>query len=92
MAEAAAAVAAVFDVEGEIAEADLAGLVEELVAEGLLVPSVEPAPHGAPAPTAVAVGRSYTAPSLSRFDDMEDLLAFDPPLPTSHPAAGVWRP
>ena len=91
-AQVAAVIATGFEVQPEVAEADMAGFVNALVAEELIVTSDEPAPRG-PHPSRPATDRrSYAPPSLSRFDDMEDLLAFDPPLPAPHPADGAWRP
>ena len=88
----AAAIAEAFDVEPKVAEADMAGFVDELVAEELIVTSDESAPPGLHPSTPATDRRSYAPPTLCRFDDMEDLLAFDPPLPAPHPVDGAWRP
>jgi hypothetical protein len=81
-AEAGVALAERYDVEPDRAASDVERLAGELVAEDLIVqgrngdgPSdLSPAAAGAPpAP--------YAAPVLLTFTDMEELLAFDPPLP-----------
>jgi hypothetical protein len=79
LAEAARALAQRYEVSEAEALADLRTLADELLAENLLVPAPDAqapelgARQAAPAP--------YTRPVLSVFRDMEDMLAFDPPLP-----------
>ncbi|HEX4521458.1 MAG TPA: PqqD family peptide modification chaperone [Gaiellaceae bacterium] len=87
LAEAAEALKARYETGGADVISDLGTLATELVAENLLVPAdgVEPPaaptrPDGPPVP--------YTTPALTVFRDMEDLLAFDPPLPVSD--VSVW--
>jgi hypothetical protein len=59
------------DVGGEVAR-----FAARLVEEGLLVPSTgtsaPPAPHTDPA------GRAFAVPTLTAYDDMQDLLMLDP--------------
>jgi hypothetical protein len=59
--------------------ADVTRLADQLVEENLLIVSdAQPAT----VPAAPAGDREpYTAPALTVFRDMEDILAFDPPLP-----------
>jgi hypothetical protein len=66
------------DVGIDAIRADVAALVTELSEEGLIEADNVPAEENAPpvdVPTA-----SYAAPALHRYDDMQDLLALDPPL------------
>jgi hypothetical protein len=68
--------------------ADVSRLAEELVAERLIEEAPE-APAGEPPQPGAGPRPPYTAPAVTIFRDMEDMLAFDPPLPQ---AAGVWTP
>lgn len=70
-----------YDVARDAAERDVQALARQLLDEGLVVPSDEegaPDTNGIPFPSAA---EGYTAPRLSKFDDMVDLFALDPPLP-----------
>ena len=59
--------------------ADVTGLADQLVEENLLVATDE---GPVEAPGAFDGERQpYAAPSVTIFRDMEDILAFDPPLP-----------
>lgn len=95
--DAAAAIAARYDVAADMARADLQRLAGELVAAELVV--------AAPAGAAPAAGEDlealeavpatpapYPGLELLTFDDMEDLLAFDPPLPAAEVPDGRWSP
>lgn len=70
-----------YDVTAEQALIDVGAIVQELIAEDLIVesdeiPAAGPAPRessGTPAP--------YVKPILVRESDMRDVLALDPPLP-----------
>ena len=88
--EAAAALARHFAVDPAQARADLAPLADELVADELLVCGAD-VPAGAP-DSALGAGDGirgpYAPPKVVRFTDMEDLLAFDPPLPPTD--AQLW--
>ena len=67
--------------------ADVARLAEQLLEEKLLVPALEGAPSP-PLPHDTGSRGPYLPPELTVFRDMEDLLAFDPPLPAADPA--LW--
>lgn len=88
-----AAVTARYDVSAERAHADVASLAERLVSEELLVAVAEEA-HAQPVDEAELPGagslRPYTTPELFTFTDMEELLAFDPPLPVAAPQDLRW--
>jgi hypothetical protein len=90
-----AAIVERYDVDPEVARADVVALADQLLAEDLLVVS----PDGAPAdpvdesqlPPNGGGLRPYGAPEVVTFRDMEDLLAFDPPLPVVEPHEWEWR-
>jgi hypothetical protein len=87
--EVAAALRERYEVGAADVEADVSRLADELLAENL----IEPAPEGAiGAPQAEVEARDprlpYSPPLVTIFRDMEDLLAFDPPLPSA--SASVW--
>lgn len=82
LAEASDIIARKFSVAPDAAHADVARLWDELLAEQLVTVSEE-APAELPdleALDANAAG-SYSAPALTKFEDMVDLFAADPPLP-----------
>jgi Coenzyme PQQ synthesis protein D (PqqD) len=85
-AEAAEALRERYDTGDADVVADVWRLAQELLDENLLVEAPEaepgelPAFEGTPGP--------YTPPELAVFTDMEDLLAFDPPLPVAD--VSVW--
>jgi Coenzyme PQQ synthesis protein D (PqqD) len=93
VAEAAAVLASRFGVDEAQARQDVAPLADELVADELLVRGDGVAP-GPPDPAladgdgVAAVRGPYAPPKVVRFTDMEDLLAFDPPLPPTD--AELW--
>jgi hypothetical protein len=60
---------------------DVSTLVQELLAERLIVgaPAGEPAPSGVAAPSAGSL--VYEAPRVNVYRDMGNLLALDPPTP-----------
>jgi hypothetical protein len=70
-----------YDVDAHHARADVEDLVARLLTEGLVS-------HRTDAPAAPGLGaRSdqklhYAAPILHAYEDMADLLALDPPMPT----------
>ena len=74
----------------ETGDADVAGdvgrLAQELLDESLVVEAPDAEASTPPLP-AEKPGR-YSAPTLTVFRDMEDLLAFDPPLPVAD--VSVW--
>ena len=64
----------------DAAAGDLGRLVDELVAQQLIVEAGnggQPVALGGDAPAA------YATPALNRYDDMAELLALDPPLPAA---------
>jgi Coenzyme PQQ synthesis protein D (PqqD) len=86
----AQAVSERYEVSSSRALDDVERLVDELIAEdllatgpgsgsGALATEDEAAPERVP----------YISPQLATFTDMEDLLAFDPPLPAAAP--DVWQ-
>jgi len=68
--------------------ADVMRLAEELVAENLIEEASEASPGELP-PVGEEPRLPYSTPTVTVFRDMEDMLAFDPPLPQ---AVGVWTP
>jgi hypothetical protein len=68
------------------AQEDVRRLVEELLADGLIV--VGDAEAGASSAPAIddAAG-PYEAPNLVKYDDMAEMFALDPPLPELPPLA-----
>jgi hypothetical protein len=76
------AMAAAFDVDAAAARRDVDALVDQLLAEELIVPA--PDASAPVAPVATAAGGSYQPPALVTYTDMEDLLTVDPPLPAAY--------
>jgi len=73
-----------YPVDADEAREDVRLLVHELLAEGLITvnggaPSTEPVEPPAGSTDA------YEAPSLTRYDDMAEMFALDPPLPELPP-------
>ncbi len=68
-----------YAVSGEVFAADLDRLLAAMRAEAL----IEDVEGDLPAaePMAVAGPAAYVAPTLQRFDDLQEQLALDPPLP-----------
>ena len=84
--EVAATLGEWFEADSADVLADVRNLAEELVEEHLL----EVAPEGTAAGTAPELNghaSAYAAPTLTVFRDMEELLAFDPPLPGANTTA-----
>lgn len=69
--------------EGQCA-ADVRNLIEQLVAEHLLVPT-EASANGSPVVEASPASGAYAPPRLNVYRDMGDLLALDPPVPGLEP-------
>lgn len=86
--EVAAAIAARYRIDAARAVEDVARFVDQLLAEGLVVPTLEEAAGHLPPPSS-ANGREYAPPELHAYRDMADLLALDPPLPELDRPA--WR-
>jgi hypothetical protein len=88
LADAAAAVAARFEVSLEQAGADVLGLADDLLRERIVL-EADTAPSPAPRPEAPAGARvPYEPPRLHVYRDMQDLLALDPPMPLLE--EGTW--
>jgi len=77
----AEAVAAHYAVPVARAREDVRRLVRELLDENLIAFSMGQPTAVAPAGAAAANSQPYEAPKLTRFDDMADMFALDPPLP-----------
>ena len=76
----AASLADRYGIGRDAAAVDVGKLIDELLAQALVVPgdgAVRPAALDGGAPAA------YEAPVLKRYDDMAELLALDPPLPAA---------
>jgi hypothetical protein len=71
-----------YDADPDTVTADVSTLVQELLDQELLVDARDE-PISSPGELAPADGArlEYTGLALLTFTDMEDLLAFDPPLP-----------
>jgi len=78
VAEIARVIAQEYEVAEDTSKADVHRLIDQLVAEGLIIATTEPA--GA---AAVITGgkRAWVSPALNIYRDMADLLALDPPVP-----------
>jgi Coenzyme PQQ synthesis protein D (PqqD) len=81
--EAVTAVLERYDTDSQTVEAEVPVLVQELLDQGLLVEASADRSISLPdeLPPTDGARREYTGLALLTFTDMEDLLAFDPPLP-----------
>lgn len=68
------------------AEEDVRALVEELLAEGLIVVG-ESESKSSSVPAMDQVGGRYEPPRLVKYDDMAEMFALDPPLPELPPVS-----
>lgn len=68
------------------AQEDVRRLVEELLAEGLIVVGEGDA-TASPIPAMDSAASFYEAPGLVKYDDMAEMFALDPPLPELPPFA-----
>jgi hypothetical protein len=75
----ATAIAAEYDVPAATAAADVAELVADLAAENLIEPNR--AVCGATPVARSSSKAAYRKPELSKFSDMAEIFAMDPPLP-----------
>jgi len=89
LAEIAQAVTDTYGIDPTQATADVSHLLEELTRERLLRVATGGDPAVPPQVQAREAG-SYRVPTLQRYDDMADLLALDPPMPT--PSATAFPP
>lgn len=83
VAEITDGVTARYEVDAARAHSDIERLIDELVAERLLIPANGSDGERPTGPLATMVGgrQSYEAPMLTTYRDMADLLALDPPMP-----------
>jgi hypothetical protein len=86
LAEVADALRARFETGDADVLGDVTRLAQELLDEHLIVEA--PDAEAAPPAASDEPPAGYTTPTLTVFKDMEDLLAFDPPLPVVD--VGVW--
>lgn len=77
----AEALAVGYGVSTERARADVRALVRQLLDEDLVSVSLEPSGAETVLVAMAAQPEPYEAPKLTRFDDMADMFALDPPLP-----------
>lgn len=81
-----AAVVAHYDVAGETAKADVDAFAQSMLDEAIVV-AAETAEGEAGTPVSPA-DSDYATPQLTKFDDMVDLFALDPPLPELSKVSG----
>ncbi len=78
----------------ETGDADVVGdvsrLAQELLDESLVVEA--PDAEASTPPPSEEKADEYSAPTLTIFRDMEDLLAFDPPLPVADVSVWTTKP
>lgn len=67
-----------YDVTVEVATSDVAGFLDQLVAEGLLVEGEGGELADEPAAQLAAGSVPYTRPAIDKYDDLQDLLLLDP--------------
>jgi hypothetical protein len=79
--EAVTAVLERYDADPQTVTADVPALVSELLDQGLLVEADESISSADDLAPPGGTRLEYTGLELLTFTDMEDLLAFDPPLP-----------
>jgi hypothetical protein len=71
---------AAYDVDAARCRAEVERLVDELLAERLLLPGSSAVP-GAVVPPAPGARQDWRPPALNVYRDMSDLMALDPPVP-----------
>lgn len=82
LAETVGGVLARYNVATDVARADVGRLLQELLAERILLPAEGGvAPDGALVVDSSAALGGYEKPELTTYRDMADLLALDPPMP-----------
>lgn len=90
----AAALSTRYGVDPATVLADVTRVIAELVAEGLVLDRDTPPTAPTSAPPAVVLGppaARYAAPALTRYTDMSEVLALDPPLPELGPNRAAKR-
>lgn len=79
--EAARRLAPLYDAAPDVVEADVLAVCAELVAAGVVRADDGPAaPTQAVPPPEDGARRPYARPTLSRYDDLAEVFAVDPPL------------
>jgi hypothetical protein len=76
--EAAEAISGPAAAEADAVAADLERLLERLLEEGLLVEDPARVVSGV---VDLVVSPEYSAPTLTKYGDMQEMLALDPPIP-----------
>ena len=69
-----------YEIARETAIQDIATLIGELTTENLVVSVTGEATAGSHEIDEASATGAYTAPRVTKFDDMAELFAFDPPL------------
>jgi len=75
-----AQIATTYGADADQVRADLAALIDALVADGLIRASDAKTGGDAPAGAVPAISGAYAKPELIRFDDLAESFAIDPPL------------
>ena len=83
-AEIVAAVAARYGVPADQVQPDVHALLEQLLAERIVVPATQPRARGELASAEGGAAAPYDRPVLHVYRDMGDLLALDAPMPGMH--------
>jgi coenzyme PQQ synthesis protein D (PqqD) len=65
--------------DGKPSPAEIDGFIAKLLAHRLILPADRA--NGSPAPRRLSAPGRWSAPELSVYSDMKDLLAMDPPMP-----------
>jgi hypothetical protein len=82
IAETVGGVLARYDVNTDVARADVSRLLQEILAEKILLPADSgTVPDGSLLVDSGAARGTYETPALTTYRDMADLLALDPPMP-----------
>jgi Coenzyme PQQ synthesis protein D (PqqD) len=74
-----------FSVRPDVAEGHIRDIIGELLKEELIRAEEVTARESSPASLPEAAALSYEVPSLTKFSDMAQFLALDPPLPSLEP-------
>jgi hypothetical protein len=76
-----AAVAQRYEIAEDQAKQDVDALAQQLLDEKVVIPADGGTPAGLAEADKTPATDAYTTPQLTKFDDMVDLFALDPPLP-----------
>lgn len=80
-----------WSVSPDLARADVARLLGELLSENLIVRAPATGSETTRLESGPLPGTKYSTPTLNIFRDMQDLLALDPPLPGLESSASAPR-